>query len=115
MDKDCIFCKIVAKQIPAEFEYENDEVVAFLDTNPQAPVHILVIPKRHIENVSCLGLEDRNLITDLILTANQLARKKDIDKTGFRIVINTNKDAGQAVSHLHLHLLGGRAFGWPPG
>jgi histidine triad (HIT) family protein len=112
---DCIFCKIVNKQIPAQFEYENDEVVAFGDINPQAPIHIIIIPKEHIEKVSDLDLQHRDLITDLILVANELAKKKNIANSGYRLVINCNKDAGQAVFHLHLHLLGGRSMTWPPG
>lgn len=115
MKEDCIFCKIVNKQIPADFVYLNDEVVAFNDINPQAPVHIIIIPKAHIEKVSDLDLEHRDLITDLILTANELAKKKNIAESGYRLVINCNKDAGQAVAHLHLHLLGGRKLSWPPG
>lgn len=115
MKEDCLFCKIANKKIPASFVYENDEVVAFNDINPQAPVHIIIIPKTHIEKVSDLDLEHRNLITDLILAANQLAKTKNIADSGYRLVINTNRGAGQSVFHLHLHLLGGRPMNWPPG
>jgi histidine triad (HIT) family protein len=115
INNNCIFCKIANKQIPTDFEYQNDEVVAFKDINPQAPIHIIIIPKDHIERVSDLDLQHRNLIADLILVANELAKKKNIKDTGYRLVINCNKDAGQAVFHLHLHLLGGRPMHWPPG
>lgn len=115
MPADCIFCKIVNKQIPARFEYENDQVVAFNDVNPQAPAHIIIIPKAHIERVSDLDLKDRDLITELVLVANELAKKKNISDSGYRLVINCNRGAGQSVFHLHLHLLGGRALQWPPG
>lgn len=114
-ETDCIFCKIANKQIPAKFEYENDEVVAFNDINPQAPVHIIVIPKSHIERVSDLDLKHRDLITNLMLVANELAKKKKIADSGYRIVMNCNEGAGQSVFHLHLHLLGGRPMNWPPG
>ena len=115
LNKDCLFCRIVNKEIPASFEYFNDEVVAFNDVNPQAPVHIIIIPKAHIEKVSDLELSHRNLIANLVLVANQLAKAKGIAETGYRIVINCNKQAGQSVFHLHLHLLGGRPMNWPPG
>lgn len=115
VNKDCIFCKMVNKQIPAKFEYENDEVVAFNDINPQAPVHIIVIPKSHIGRVSDLDLKHRDLITNLVLVANELAKKKKIADSGYRIVMNCNEGAGQSVFHLHLHLLGGRPMNWPPG
>jgi len=114
-DSSCIFCKIVNKEIPVKLEYENDQVIAFNDVNPEAPVHILIIPKAHIEKVSDFDLKDRDLITELVLVANELAAKKGIAESGYRIVINCNKGAGQAVYHVHLHLLGGRAMNWPPG
>ena len=106
VDQDCIFCKIANRQVPARFEYENDSVIAFSDVNPQAPVHILIIPKQHIEKVSDLDLKHRDLMAEMILVANELAKKKSIADSGYRLVINCNKNAGQAVSHLHLHLLG---------
>jgi len=114
-DMPCIFCKIVNKEIPARLEYENDQVIAFNDINPQAPVHIIIIPKAHIEKVSDFDLKDRDVITKMVLVANELAKKKEIADTGFRLVINCNKDAGQAVFHVHFHLLGGRQMAWPPG
>ena len=115
MQKDCIFCKIVNKQIPASFEYENDLTVAFNDVNPQAPVHIIIIPKEHIEKISDLDLKHKDLITNMILVANQLAKKKKIADNGYRLVMNCNSQAGQSVFHLHMHLLGGRTMAWPPG
>ncbi len=115
INNDCIFCKIVSRQIPASIEYFNDEVIAFNDVNPQAPVHIIIVPKLHIEKVSDLDLSHRNLIANLVLVANELAKKKNINESGYRIVINCNKGAGQSVFHLHLHLLGGRPMNWPPG
>ena len=115
VQRDCIFCKIINKQIPASFEYENDLTAAFNDVNPQAPVHIVIVPKEHIEKISDLDLKHRDLITSMILAANQLAKKKRIADNGYRLVINCNKEAGQSVFHLHLHLLGGRPMNWPPG
>ena len=112
---NCLFCKIANKEIPVKLEYENDQVVAFNDINPQAPVHILIIPKEHIEKASDFDLKHRDLITEMVLVANELAKKKKIDSSGYRLVINCNKDAGQAVFHAHLHLLGGRQMSWPPG
>jgi histidine triad (HIT) family protein len=101
--------------VPGRLEYENDSVVAFNDLNPQAPVHILIIPKQHIEKTSDLDLKHRDLMAEMILVANELAKKKNIADSGYRLVMNCNKNAGQAVFHLHLHLLGGRPLNWPPG
>ena len=112
---ECIFCKIVAKKIPAKIAYEDEEVVAFHDINPQAPVHIQVIPKRHIARVSELTVETLPLVGTLVLTANRLAKECAISEPGYRLVINCNPGAGQSVYHLHLHLLGGRPMRWPPG
>ena len=113
MNDDCIFCKIVGKQIPAVLVYEDDKVLAFNDVNPQAPVHVLVIPKVHITTVA--ELEDMSVIKDLFAVMKKVAEEKGIDKTGYRIVVNHGKDSGQAVPHLHFHLLGGRSLHWPPG
>ena len=106
---------MVKKEIKSNIVYEDDRVLAFRDINPQAPAHILIIPKKHIEKVLDIKEEDASLIGYLYLVASELARKEKIDKSGFRIVTNCNRDAGQAVFHLHLHLLGGRSFSWPPG
>lgn len=112
---DCIFCRVAKKEMKADIVYEDDAVLAFRDINPQAPTHILIIPRRHIPGVLDIKEEDASLIGHLYLIASKLAREEKIDKSGFRVVANCNRDAGQAVFHLHLHLLGGRRFNWPPG
>jgi histidine triad (HIT) family protein len=111
----CIFCKIARKEINARIEYEDDDVVAFRDLNPQAPIHILVIPKQHIENHLDLEEVDPALLLKLVSAVNHIARKMRVDQSGFRVVTNTNPDAGQTVNHLHMHILGGRRMAWPPG
>ncbi len=115
MDNTCIFCKIINKEIPAGIIYSDEEVVAFNDINPQAPVHIIIIPKKHIERVSELKESNSALVGKLVLVAKKLAEEKNISDSGYRLVFNCNKDAGQAVFHIHLHLLGGRKLNWPPG
>lgn len=112
---DCIFCKIVKGEIPSQKVYEDNDILAFNDINPQAPVHILIIPKRHIDRLSSLKDGDKALIGQMMLAARDIAKEKGINKTGYRIVGNCEKDAGQLVFHIHLHLLGGRKFTWPPG
>lgn len=112
---DCVFCKIVEKQIPAKIAYEDSEVVAFQDIHPQAPVHLQVIPKRHIPRVSDAAEGDAGLLAQLVFTANRLARETGVHDAGYRLVFNCNAGAGQSVYHLHLHLLGGRPMRWPPG
>ena|SRR3989338_5440382 len=112
---ECIFCKIAKKDVPAKIVFEDAEVIAFNDTNPQAPVHIMIIPKKHMEKISDLTQDDIGITGRLVLIAKRLAKEKGIEESGYRIVFNCNKDAGQAVFHLHLHLLGGRKFTWPPG
>ena len=111
----CVFCKIAHKQIPARIVFENDRVLAFEDATPQAPVHILVIPKAHIEKTSDLASADIPMVGELVLVAKDLAQQRNIDQSGYRIVLNCNRDAGQEVFHIHLHMLGGRKFSWPPG
>ncbi|HUY82228.1 MAG TPA: histidine triad nucleotide-binding protein [Acidobacteriaceae bacterium] len=113
---DCIFCKIAAGEIPAKKLYEDEHALAFADINPQAPVHILIIPKRHIASPAQLeGTDaDKTLIGHLHIVAQQLASQQNLGK-GYRITINTGPDGGQTVDHLHLHLLGGRQMHWPPG
>ncbi len=113
--KDCLFCKIVKKEIPTKIVFEDNKFLAFEDIRPQAPVHILVIPKYHIDKVSDLKDDDINLIGNLILTAKNIAKEKGVQESGYRLVINCNRDAGQEVFHIHIHLLGGRRFSWPPG
>lgn len=112
---DTIFGKIIRKEIPAEIVYEDEEVLAFKDIAPQAPIHILIIPKKEIPTANDIEETDAPLIGKLFLVAKKLAKEFGIDESGYRLVINCNKDAGQAVYHLHLHLLGGRKFSWPPG
>lgn len=110
---DNIFSKIIAKQIPAKIVFEDDRALAFRDINPQAPVHILILPKQDIANVSETG--DEKLLGHLLTVATAIARQEGIDATGYRLVINKGRDAGESVPHLHVHLLGGRALQWPPG
>ena len=113
--RDCIFCKIARKEIPAKIAYEDTGVVAFEDLNPKAPVHILIIPKKHIERISDIEDADAALIGNMALAAKKIAKEKNIESSGYRLVANCNKDAGQEVFHIHMHLLGGRKFSWPPG
>jgi histidine triad (HIT) family protein len=112
---DCLFCKIVARTIPASIVYEDERVLAFSDINPQAPTHILVVPKRHISSLNDLGAGDDELVGELVRRAALLAKERGIAVGGYRTVFNTNRGAGQTVFHIHLHLLGGRNLQWPPG
>ncbi|MEE9524545.1 MAG: histidine triad nucleotide-binding protein [Thermodesulfovibrionales bacterium] len=112
---ECIFCKIIDEKIPAKIIYKDDHVIAFEDINPQAPVHVLVIPRKHISTVLEIEDTDKGIPGHLFDVANAIARQKEIEKKGFRLVLNCNEDAGQTVFHLHLHLLGGRIMKWPPG
>lgn len=112
---ECIFCKIAKEEIKPKIVYKDLEVIAFEDINPQAPIHIVIIPHRHIGRISDISENEINLVGRLFLIARKLAEEKDIESSGYRLVINCNKDAGQEIFHLHLHLLGGRKFSWPPG
>jgi histidine triad (HIT) family protein len=112
---DCLFCKIVEGKIPAKKVYEDADVVAFDDIQPQAPVHVLVIPKKHVPTLNDLSPADDALAGKLMRVAAQLARERGIADRGWRATVNVNKDAHQLVFHVHLHLMGGRSFGWPPG
>ena len=112
---DCLFCKIIHREIPATLVYEDDRVVAFNDINPQAPTHVLVVPKRHVATLNEVGTEDDRLVGELVRRAVAIAKERGLSAGGFRTVFNTNRDAGQTVFHIHLHLLGGRAMTWPPG
>ncbi len=105
---DCIFCKIVSGSIPSRKAYEDDRVYAFWDINPKAPVHILIIPKKHMPTVLDAGEEDRDLLGHILMVAGDIAREQGIAESGFRIMINCNRDGGQVVYHLHYHLLGGK-------
>jgi histidine triad (HIT) family protein len=111
----CIFCKIAQGDIPAEIVYQDDHVVAFRDLNPQAPVHVLVIPRRHIATINDLEPGDAELVGRLYLAAQKLAAEAGMATRGYRTVMNCNSEAGQSVYHLHLHVLAGRAMHWPPG
>ena len=110
---DCIFCRIVSGEIPATIVARNEYAVAFRDLNPQAPVHILIVPKKHVASLD--DMADSYLLGQMVTLAAAIARQEKIAKTGYRTVINTGKDGGQSVDHLHLHLLGGRPMTWPPG
>lgn len=112
---NCIFCKIVRKEIPAKVVYEDEDLLAFHDINPQAPIHILFIPKKHIESLDSLNDSDAELIGKIHLKIRDIARLHGLDKTGYRVVNNTGKDGGQTVFHIHFHLLGLRPLHWPPG
>jgi histidine triad (HIT) family protein len=112
---DCLFCKIVAGQIPAKLVHQDDDVVAFVDVNPQAPTHLLVVPRRHIPTLNDLAPEDDALVGKLHRVAAALAKERGIAADGWRAVFNTNRGVGQTVFHIHLHLLGGRRMTWPPG
>lgn len=113
-ETDCIFCRIAKKEIPAKFLYEDPEIFAFEDLHPQAPTHILICPRKHIVNLSDAAPEDAALLGRILLVAAQLARERNLT-AGYRTTINSGAGAGQSVFHLHLHLMGGRAFHWPPG
>lgn len=112
---DCLFCKMVNGEIPPDIVYENEEVLAFNDINPKAPTHVLIIPKKHIATLNDAGDEDTQVLGRLNIVAAQLAHKLGFADNGYRVVMNCNADGGQAVYHIHLHLLGGRSMTWPPG
>lgn len=110
-----IFTKIINREIPAQIVFENEEIIAINDINPQAPVHVLIIPKKIIPTINDLKPEDAELVGRLFLIAKEIAKEKGIDKQGYRLVFNVNEGAGQTVFHIHLHLMGGRKFNWPAG
>jgi histidine triad (HIT) family protein len=109
----CLFCKIITGEIPAEIKFQDEQVIAFADINPQAPVHILVVPKLHVENAAELVVQSPAALSAVFAAADQLAKAEGL--TGYRTIFNTGADAGQSVFHAHLHLLGGRGLAWPPG
>jgi histidine triad (HIT) family protein len=111
----CIFCRIIKGEIPSEKIYEDDEILAFRDITPQAPIHFLVIPKRHISNIMEVKAEDSALLGKLLFMAQKLAADQGCGEKGFRLAINCKSHGGQTVDHLHIHILGGRQLGWPPG
>lgn len=110
-----LFLKIIEREIPADIVYENEQVLAFRDIDPQAPTHVLIIPKKRIPTINDLASEDAALIGDLVLAARDIARQEGLSEDGYRLVFNCNRDGGQSVYHIHLHLLGGRRLTWPPG
>ncbi|BDF58540.1 histidine triad nucleotide-binding protein [Christensenellaceae bacterium] len=112
---DCLFCKIIAGEIPSGKVYEDDMVYAFCDIDPQAPEHILIIPKKHFESILAVSGEDFKYVDCMMQAAQKIAREKGLAEDGFRLVFNTGKSGGQTVPHLHMHLLGGRSMEWPPG
>jgi len=113
---DCIFCKIAGKEIPSTIVYEDEQVLAFRDLEPQAPQHVLVIPKKHVGSLLELEAEDKDLAAHILVDVlPRLARELGVAESGFRVVANTGKEGGQTVQHLHFHLLGGRSLQWPPG
>ncbi len=112
---DCLFCKIVRGEVPGDIVHRDDRATAFADIVPQAPEHILVVPNRHISTLADATADDEQLLGHLLLVGTQVARERGLTGPGFRTVINTNRDAGQTVFHIHVHILGGRPMGWPPG
>lgn len=112
---DCLFCRIVAGEIPADIVYQDERALAFRDINPQAPVHVLVIPRDHMESLDDAARNDEALLGHLLRIAARVANDQGLSESGYRTVINTGAGAGQSVFHLHLHVLGGRALNWPPG
>lgn len=115
MSDNCLFCRILKKEIPSKAVYENEMVYAFDDINPQAPVHVLIIPKKHIVSLNDFDTKDADILTAMFEAAKQIAKDRGVAESGYRTVFNVNRDAGMAVAHLHLHVLGGRAMTWPPG
>lgn len=112
---DCLFCRILNGDIPADVIYESDSAIAFRDINPKAPTHVLIIPRKHIATINDIGDADERLVGSLYSAAKQIAAQEGFSEEGYRAVMNCNEAAGQTVFHIHLHLLGGRALGWPPG
>ncbi|MFF5211900.1 histidine triad nucleotide-binding protein [Streptosporangium sp. NPDC000396] len=114
-EADCLFCKIVSKEIPAKIVYEDDRTLAFRDVNPQAPTHVLVVPREHYPNAAALAAADHGLADDVLKAAHAVAEQEGIADSGYRLVFNTGPGAGQTVFHVHGHVLGGRGLTWPPG
>jgi histidine triad (HIT) family protein len=112
---DCLFCKVVAGQVPATLVFQNDHVVAFKDITPRAPTHVLIVPRRHIATLNELSPEDDALVGEMVRAAAAIAKDQGLSERGYRTVFNCNAEAGQTVFHIHLHLLGGRPMTWPPG
>jgi histidine triad (HIT) family protein len=113
--EDCIFCKIIAKKMPAKIVYEDNRILAFDDIRPQAPTHTLIIPKDHFASLNDIPEDKADILVDILMKARRIAADKGIGQSGYRIVLNTARDSGQDVFHIHFHLLGGRRMTWPPG
>ncbi len=113
--EDCIFCKIINREISANIVFEDERMIAFNDINPQSPIHVLLIPREHFASLKEIPAEKKDVLSHLLLKARQIAQEKGIAKKGYRIVLNTERDSGQEVFHIHFHLLGGRRMHWPPG
>ncbi|MCD6272931.1 MAG: histidine triad nucleotide-binding protein [Deltaproteobacteria bacterium] len=107
MENDCLFCKIINKEIPSDFIYENDRVVVFRDINPQAPVHLLIVPKKHIRSINDITGEDLGVISEMIIIARDMAKKESVAESGYKLFFNVEKGGGQIIFHIHLHLIGG--------
>ena len=114
MSEDCLFCKISSGKIPADKVYEDDRIIAFRDISPQAPLHVLIVPRKHLATLNDADEQDRDLLGHILLTAKRIAADEGV-QTGYRVVNNCGASAGQSVFHIHFHVLGGRPFGWPPG
>jgi histidine triad (HIT) family protein len=113
--EDCVLCDVLEKKIPGKIIHEEKEIVAIQDINPQSPVHILILPRKHIPTLMDMTEADEKLIGKMVILASELAKKHQISEKGFRLVFNCNRDGGQSINHIHLHLLGGRRMNWPPG
>lgn len=114
-EEDCIFCKIIKKQIPCEVVYEDDKVIGFKDISPQAPVHIVIIPKEHFDDLNCIKEDQAQILGHIFIVAKKIAQSLGIAQSGYRVVTNCGEQGGQTVEHIHFHLLGGRMLQWPPG
>lgn len=115
MNQDCLFCKIIARKIPADIVYHDETVTVFRDINPQATVHVLVVPNQHIESLATISFDNATTLGHVLAVASRIAKSEGIAGSGYRVVLNTGPDAGMAVYHLHAHVLGGRPMSWPPG
>lgn len=113
--KNCLFCNIAAGQIPAQIVFQDNDVLVIRDIQPQAPTHLLIIPKRHIATLNDTSADDQSLLGHMLLIGKKMAKSEHLDEAGYRLVFNTNQGGGQAIYHIHLHLLGGRQMQWPPG
>ena len=113
--ENCLFCKIINREIPATIIFDNDYVLAFEDIDPQAPIHLLIIPKKHIATINDIEPSDKKICGDMLLAAKDIASIMNVDSRGYRTIFNTNEDAGQTVFHIHMHFLAGRKMKWPPG